>query len=174
MNISNHTKKLRKKQVSNRHKYVWRNMLEHVLIAERLLGRELRKGVEIHHVDGNGRNNAHSNLVICPDHGYHSLLHMRTEAIDACGNPSWRKCSYCKKWDAPERLAFWKRGSVSGTVIAHRECANDFNRAYKERNPEWVARNLAKRRKQYAENAELRESIKAANRKRYERLKAAA
>ena len=156
-----------RKSLSLREKYVWRNMLVHVLIAERLLGKELPRGAEIHHVDGNGRNNAHSNLVICPNHSYHALLHTRTEALDACGNADWRKCCFCKRWDAPENLAFWKRGSPSGTVIAHRDCANRTLRAYKERNPEWVAKHLARRRKKYAEDAELRERLKAGTRRRY-------
>lgn len=142
-------------------------MLEHVLIVERLLGKALPKGVEIHHVDGNGRNNTHSNLVVCPNHAYHALIHARTEALNSCGNTDWRRCGFCKQWDAPVNLAFWKRGSPSGTVIAHRKCANATLRAYKARNPEWEAKNLAKRRKKYAENPELRESIKASNMKRY-------
>src|SRR3990167_645074 len=114
-------------------KYVWRNMLEHVIIVERAIGRALPKGAQIHHVDGNGRNNECSNLVVCPNRAYHSLLHMRTAALNACGNPDWRKCGFCKKWDAPANLAFWKRGSPSGTVIAHRECANATQRSYKAR-----------------------------------------
>lgn len=155
------------KKQSSRHKYIWRNMLEHVLIVERTLGREIRRPIEIHHVDGNGRNNTRTNLVVCPNAEYHSLLHMRTEALNACGNPEWRKCGFCRKWDAPENLAFWKRGSPSGTVIAHRPCANATFRVFKKRNPEWVANRLALRRKQYAENAELRERIKASNKARY-------
>jgi hypothetical protein len=154
-----------RKQQSTRGKYIWRNMLEHVLIVERALGREIRRPIEIHHVDGNGRNNAHSNLVVCPNHSYHALIHSRTEALNECGNVNWSKCCFCKKWDAPENLAFWKRGSPSGTVIAHRECANSTLRAYKARNPEYVARHLAKRREKYAQNEEHRERIKTSQRK---------
>ena len=153
-----------KKRKPSFHKYIWRNMTMHALIVERILGRALPKGVEIHHVDGNGRNNEKSNLVVCPNHSYHSLLHMRSEALGACGDANWRKCRFCKKWDAPEKLAFWKRKSPSGQVIAHRVCANATQAAYKSANPEWVAKNLAKRRKQYAEDSSLRENIKARQR----------
>ena len=153
------------KTENSAHKYVWRNIQEHVLIVERTLGREIRSPIMIHHVDGNGRNNAHSNLVVCPNAAYHSLLHMRTAARDACGNPAWRKCGFCKQWDAPDKLAFWKRGSLSGTVIAHRACANATMRAYKTSHPGWEAKNLAKRRKRYAEDTELREQIKARQRR---------
>ena len=126
-------------------------MLEHVIIAERILGKALPKGVQVHHVDSNGLNNAHSNLVICPDQSYHSLLHARTEAITACGNPNWRKCCHCKSWDDPANLAFWKRKSQKGTVIAHKKCANENFAAYKASNPEWVQKMNARRRQKYAE-----------------------
>lgn len=155
----------RVQRTSNQHKYVWRNMLEHVLIVERLLGKALPQGVQIHHVDGNGLNNAHCNLVVCPNRAYHSLLHERTKALDACGNPNWRRCCFCKRWDAAEHLAFWKRGSTSGAVIAHRQCANEALQSFKKRNPEYVAKHLALRRKRYAEDAELRARVKARQRR---------
>src|SRR6185369_5011811 len=57
--------------------------LVHQAIVEKVLGRSLPFGVEIHHVDGDGHNNANSNLVVCPDHAYHALLHLRTRALEA-------------------------------------------------------------------------------------------
>jgi hypothetical protein len=59
---------------------------EHVHIAERALGKELPKGAEVHHVDGNGRNNANRNLVICQDASYHRLLHRRAKALRELGD----------------------------------------------------------------------------------------
>lgn len=50
----------------------WRR--EHCVIAESVLGRKLKKGECVHHIDGNGLNNANSNLMICTT-GYHSWLH---------------------------------------------------------------------------------------------------
>ena len=154
----------RRKNRANRDKYIWRNMLEHVLIVERVMGREIRRPIEIHHVDGNGKNNAHSNLVVCPNSAYHALLHMRTEARDACGNPNWRKCCYCRKWDEPSNLAFWTRKTQSTTVIAHRKCANANFAAYKKRNPEWTAQLLTKKRQQYANSPTIRKQIRARQR----------
>src|SRR5258708_6599812 len=61
---------------------------EHELIAEQVLGHPLPKKAEIHHVDNNGLNNEHSNLVICQDHAYHMLLHARTRIVKAGGNPN--------------------------------------------------------------------------------------
>jgi hypothetical protein len=54
-----------------------RQVLEHVLIAERVLGRRLKKPEQVHHFDGNGLNNKNKNLIICPNMAYHKLLHKR-------------------------------------------------------------------------------------------------
>jgi len=81
---------------------------EHVLIAESILGRTLKGSEQIHHVDGNPSNNSFNNLVICPDMSFHKLLHIRQRAHDACGNPNWRKCRYCQKYDEQSNLYMYK------------------------------------------------------------------
>lgn len=77
---------------------------EHTLIAERALGKPLPKGVVVHHADGNRRNNANENLIICPDQAYHALLHARIRSYDATGHYDWLRCFFCGRWDAPENL----------------------------------------------------------------------
>ena len=52
---------------------------EHIVIAEKVLGKPLPPKAEIHHVDSNCSNNKNSNLVICENHSYHFLLHKRIE-----------------------------------------------------------------------------------------------
>ena len=61
---------------ANSHGYV----SEHRLIAEKALGRRLRLKEDVHHIDGNVRNNRNDNLLICT-HGYHTGLHNRIRKI---------------------------------------------------------------------------------------------
>jgi hypothetical protein len=56
---------------------------EHIRIAERVLGRPLPKGAVVHHVNEIRHDNRPSNLVICPSHSYHRMLHHRMRAYDA-------------------------------------------------------------------------------------------
>lgn len=74
------------------------SVYEHILIAERVLRRPLKKPELVHHVDGNGTNNVHTNLVICPDQSYHSFLHRRTESLGATGSPHNLYCNDCMCW----------------------------------------------------------------------------
>jgi len=113
-----------------------RKLYEHTLAAERALGRPLPHGAEVHHVDGNRFNNEPSNLVICPDRAYHFLLHIRTRAMEACGNPNWRKCRYCQQHDAPENLKIRKRVHPDGRLtpneeVYHSTCNAEYQREQK-------------------------------------------
>jgi hypothetical protein len=58
----------------------------------------------IHHADGDPRNNAIGNLVVCPGEGYHKLLHLRMAAMAATGDPKKRKCAYCMEWDDVDNM----------------------------------------------------------------------
>lgn len=77
---------------------------EHVEVAERALGKPLPQRAIVHHVDENPSNNHPTNLVVCPNDAYHLLLHQRMRAIAACGDPSWRKCCRCGRYDDPANL----------------------------------------------------------------------
>lgn len=50
---------------------------EHILVAEKALGKPLPRGAIVHHIDENKSHNANTNLVICPDQSYHMLIHKR-------------------------------------------------------------------------------------------------
>jgi hypothetical protein len=53
-------------------------VLEHVMLAERALGRKLPEGAVVHHMNEDKLDNfTPLNLVICPDQAYHMFLHKR-------------------------------------------------------------------------------------------------
>ena len=59
---------------------------EHILVVEKVLGRFLPKGVEVHHINGKRNDNRPENLIVCQDSAYHKLIHQRQRAFDACGH----------------------------------------------------------------------------------------
>lgn len=51
---------------------------EHVYLAEKALGKRLPHGAIVHHMNEKRDDNyTYFNLVVCPDHRYHMLLHKR-------------------------------------------------------------------------------------------------
>lgn len=94
------------------------HVLEHILVAEKALGKSLPQGAMPHHVNGKKGDNRPCNLVICQDAKYHKLLHQRTTAFKECGHANWRKCHVCKKHDDPKKL------HITSTHCYHRSCRN--------------------------------------------------
>ncbi len=92
---------------------------DHILLAEKAFGGPLPPKVEVHH-------HTKEQLVICQDRAYHKLLHMRQRALKAGGKANWRKCKYCKQYDAPENLTFWL-----GQSPLHKECKRIYDRIRK-------------------------------------------
>lgn len=91
----------------------------HILVVEKALGKCLLWPAEVHHVDGNRQNNSHRNLVVCQDHDYHVLLHVRQRIRDAGGNPNTEKiCNRCKTVKPLEAF-----GTIKDSLIGKRgEC----------------------------------------------------
>lgn len=100
----------------------------HVLIAESVLGRPLPKGAQVHHVNGNRRDNRHQNLVVCDSVGYHALLHQRQRALAACGHADWATCPYCHQYGPRDGMVQHRTGRPY-----HRECRNTADRARRAR-----------------------------------------
>jgi len=91
-------------------------VLEHILIAEKVLGKFLPLKVVVHHVNNNSSDNRNQNLLLCENNAYHLLLHRRKRAYDASGKSWWRKCRFCKNHDDPKNMIIEKNGAI------HKEC----------------------------------------------------
>jgi hypothetical protein len=68
---------------------------EHILVAERALGRCLPETAEVHHVNRIRQDNSGSNLVICENKKFHRLLHAREDRLNDTGDLNLRRCSNC-------------------------------------------------------------------------------
>jgi hypothetical protein len=93
---------------------------EHIVIAEKALGKPLPTGAVVHH-------HASDQLVICQDKAYHNMIHRRMRAYEACGNADWVKCSYCATYDDPSNMWISKKSGYG----FHRECQNKSRKARK-------------------------------------------
>lgn len=97
----------------------------HRLVAERVLGRALPPGADVHHINENKLDNRRCNLLICPSRKYHMELHQRMKVRDAGGDP-WND-----KWCAGQcqrpisKLLFTTKPSTGdGLASECRACAN--------------------------------------------------
>jgi len=75
-------------------------VFDHILIAEKALGKPILRIHHIHHFP----KAPSGQLIICQNQAYHSLLHRRYRSLMACGNPDFRKCPFCKKYDDIKNL----------------------------------------------------------------------
>jgi hypothetical protein len=126
-----HTSRRRKVNCANKWRYfVTANRKAHVVIAEAVMGKPLPATAEVHHVDGDGLNNAHRNLVICQDKTYHKLLHFRARVLRAGGNPNTDKlCSTCRRVLPLESFTKRQKNTAHGRCYNCRECHSAWARA---------------------------------------------
>jgi hypothetical protein len=104
---------------------------EHILIAERVLGRALPRNAVVHHVDEVRHNNANCNLAIL-QRDDHLELHRKMRVRARGGNP-WtdRLCSMCKQ-PRNSSLFYWRSNPTGGKAIYEQRCI-DCSRDYERR-----------------------------------------
>jgi hypothetical protein len=106
---------------------------EHTVIAESVLGKKLPPKAEIHHFDGNKRNNCKNNLVICKDREYHLLLHVRAEALAGCGDVNKRFCSVCNNWLDQDSFYLRSYKGRTRTFYACKNCSRKISLEYQRK-----------------------------------------
>lgn len=101
-------------------------VLEHILVAEQTVGRQLKDGEVVHHKNGLRDDNRPENLMVCESTKEHHRQHLMERALRECGNPNWRKCQFCKNYDDPSIMIFNSRSSM-----CHKSCRDIYWRAYR-------------------------------------------
>jgi hypothetical protein len=95
---------------------------EHVMMAEKAIGKLLPEGSMVHHVNGITTDNRRGNLVICGSQAYHLELHRRHRAFVESGSAHYRRCRFCKRWDDPKNLYI----SSNRRTVNHRVCHAEY------------------------------------------------
>lgn len=95
---------------------------EHIYVMSMFLGRPLKKGEVVHHIDNNPFNNNIENLMLFSSNAEHTSHHARELAFQESGDYDKKKCAYCKKYDDPTTMYV----RPSGVQAWHRECAANY------------------------------------------------
>lgn len=96
-------------------------VLEHVVMAERAVGRPLPIGAIVHHVNDNKQDNRRDNFAVLENHAEHRNLHVRRAVLRAGGNPwTQRVCCYCK---VPKDFAAFYKPKDRARTSECKECA---------------------------------------------------
>lgn len=94
-------------------------VLEHILVAEKMIGRLLKGKEVVHHKNGKRDDNRPENLLVCESTKDHHKHHVIARALAECGNPHWRKCQFCKNYDDPAVMVI-----CSASSMCHKSCRN--------------------------------------------------
>ncbi len=120
-----------KRKRSDGYMYIWKPdhpraaknyVMEHILVAEKALGKLLPDKVEIHHINEIRYENFNKNLVLCENLAYHKFLHVRLRALKACGHALWKKCIHCKVWDDPKNMSINAQKTAYHLSCVRKDC----------------------------------------------------
>jgi hypothetical protein len=102
---------------------------EHILIMEKINGGPLPDGAEVHHIDGNRKNNDPSNLVLCSDRKEHMILERKQKRMAEFGTLDIKRCPEC---EVVKRLDDFhnNRNSWDGKTNVCKECSCERTRRY--------------------------------------------
>ncbi len=117
---------------------------EHILVAERIYGGPLPPGAEVHHVNGNKKDNRPENLEICLTRKDHRVAEAKSRRLRDFGSLDLRRCIDChavkalgefhlskKNWDG--------RTNLCKPCVAARDVLHNARRKQKRQKPSGAA-----------------------------------
>lgn len=113
----------------SQHKYI----PEHIMVAEKALGKTFSNTHPVHHVNENRLDNCHTNLVICEDQKYHSLLHTRQDILKRGKNPRRYKICYTCNTVKKRTCFHFNKSRGDGLEFKCKICKNESIALYRRR-----------------------------------------
>lgn len=132
---------------------------EHRLIMEKKLGRYLKEGEEVHHIDHNIKNNHPDNLMLFTNHSEHTRHEMIGNTRNSKVDMNNRVCSNCNSavtYIRPDNnRPYWRKDDNGGWLCksCHEKTSDkvrDYHKEYRTKNREKIVsylRNYHKQRK---------------------------
>lgn len=105
---------------------------EHILVVEKIIGRRLRGKEEVHHKNGDKKDNRPENLHLCSGRKEHMILEKQALRLADTGSLSLRRCIYCKQVKQLDQF-YNRKDSWDGKTNSCKECELERVKRYKKR-----------------------------------------